>query len=145
MNIDGVSAAIANLVKNVEKIKSSEPAVPETVVAPHFYVAEIAINWTGANNTFGGDDDVIALCRVLVSRTSDLSAQALLKTYMRRTGPTSIKAAIEGSPGVRQTLGGLCDDLIVRRFQGHRMYKVNGLDYYGGEWFVQIYGAQDAD
>lgn len=145
MNHVAACRAIADLVTPLPGIMRADPIVPDSILEPHFYVGEIAIDWTGKQNTFGGNDDVIYLCRLLVAKYPDDEAQGRLKPYMRRTGESSVKAAIEGTVGVPQTLGGLIDDLVVRRFQGHRIYTVGSSRYYGGEWYVQLYGSADED
>ena len=146
MNLNAVADALAALADNVVGIENTSGYVPDVVIPPHFYVAEIGILWAGdPANTFGGKEAATILCRTMVSHAPDEDEQRLLRTFMRRTGPTSIKAALEGTPGVAQSLGGLCDDLFVPRMQGHRMYTVGTNKYYGAEWVVKVIGSPDAD
>jgi hypothetical protein len=116
--------------------------VPDRVSPPTFYTAEVEIDYNG---TFRGDPDVRVTCRVLTSRSNDQSGQALLKRYMASSGANSIKAALEsgsGAPG-QAALNGACDDLHVRRLQGHRLYTVGENSYFGAEWIVHVFGDGD--
>jgi hypothetical protein len=142
VNHNAIASALAGLARPVTGIERADGFVPDGILPPNFYVAEIKINF---DQTYGGMEDVEYICRVLVGHAGDEDSQTLLRTFLRRTGSTSIKAAIEGTPGVPQSLGGLCDDLHVRRFQGHRMYSVGTSKFYGGEWVVRVIGSQDED
>jgi hypothetical protein len=116
--------------------------VPDAVEPPVFYVADVIIDY---EQTFGGDPDVTIVCRVLTSKGDDRAGQKLLRSYMASTGATSVKAAIEsgrGDPG-QAALSGACDDLHVRRLQGHRVYIVGEKSYFGAEWLVHIIGDGD--
>lgn len=144
MNLTSVKKAMAVLARGLTGVERSDHFVPDVIYPPHFYIGETTIDWTGNNNTFGGDDDITLLCRLLVGQSGDESSQDLLSRYMRRTGSRSVKAVLEGVLP-KQTLGGLCDDLVVHRMQGHRMYQVGDNRYYGAEWVVQILGDQDED
>jgi hypothetical protein len=119
----------------VTGILRSDPFVPDSITAPHFYVGELAEQY---DQTFGGMVDAEVICRVLVSRSDAPASQSMLRSFMRRTGPTSVKAAIEANP----TLSGACDDLQVRRMQGHHLYKVGENTFYGAEWVVHVIGMQ---
>ncbi|SCL43272.1 hypothetical protein GA0074692_6799 [Micromonospora pallida] len=114
--------------------------MPDSVSVPHAYVTELTLDY---DQTYGGLDLLTAGCRVLVSRADDKAGQALLKKFMKRSGPTSVKYGIEGDPGVPQTLGGACHDLHVTRVQGHRAYQVGTDWFYGAEWTVRIVGEED--
>lgn len=147
MNLNNVAVALAELVRPVEGIMRSDDFVPDTVVAPHFYVGEIQTIARAGDpaNTFGGKPAVTFVCRLLVGHTNDKDGQRKLRTFMRESGTTSVTRAIEGTPGVAQTLGGLIDDLFVPRIQGHRMYTVGTNKYYGAEWIVRVIGSADED
>ncbi len=147
MNLNSVAEALAALVRPVTGIMRSDDTVPDAAVPPHFYVGEVQqiLRAGDPANTFGGKAAVTFVCRLLVGHTSDASGQRKLRTFMRESGATSITAAIEGTPGVAQSLGGLCDDLFVPRIQGHRMYTIGTNKYYGAEWIVRVFGSQDED
>ena len=94
--------------------------VPDSVVAPCFFVGEVEITY---DRTMGrGLDELLFTCRVLAGRADDRSAQRILDALLSGAGPASLKAAIEaarGAPG-EMALGGLADDLHLRRVQGYR-------------------------
>lgn len=142
MDLNAVSVGLAELGATIEGIRRSDPFVPDSVTVPHFYVGEVSMNY---DQTFQGQFapgamDVQFLCRVLSATTDDKAGQARLKTFMQPTGTSSVKAVLEGTPGVAQTLGGACDDVHVPRVQNHRIYQVGGASYYGAEWVVRVIG-----
>ncbi|GIJ51321.1 hypothetical protein Val02_82070 [Virgisporangium aliadipatigenens] len=112
--------------------------VPNSIPEPAFVAGEVEVDFNKAMNR--GLDQVSVRCRVLVSRAEDEAGQALLDAYLSGSGPESIRAAIEGTPGVSQTLGGVCDDLVVERIRGYRMYTVAGTEFYGAEFLVTVIG-----
>lgn len=117
--------------------------VPDAVPEPCFYVGEIEQNFDRAFSR--GMDEVTVTCRVLVARSDDRAGQEKLRSYMAGSGSTSVKAALEaarGAPG-QAALSGACDDLHVVRMQGHRLYEVNGTQFYGAEWVVRVIGEGD--
>lgn len=115
--------------------------VPDSVPVPCFYAGEVEIDYDEAYQR--GMDVIWVVCRVLVSRADDRAGQALLDGYLKGAGPTSVKAAIEGTPGVAQTLGGACSDLRVVRVRGYRLYQVGDDRFYGADLRVQVIGRGD--
>lgn len=116
MDIAAVRKALADTVRAALPELNCYPYVPARPDTPCFYVLGPEIAY---DVTFGGDDEVEGwVCRLLVDPGEDEDAQALLDAYLSR-GPTSVKLAIEGTPGVPQTLGGVCGDLHVRRAQNY--------------------------
>lgn len=116
--------------------------VPDSIPEPCFFTAETDVTY---DRTFGadtepGDMELMVTCRVLVSRADDKASQKLLDGYLKGTGATSLKAALEGTPGVPQTLGGACDDLHVVRVQGYRWYEHGTSQYVGAELIVRVIG-----
>lgn len=130
-----VSERLAAAALTVEGILVADSFVPESVSAPHFYVGEWTLQY---DQTFGGLVDAEVICRVLCSRSDDVAGQDLLRGFWAPTGAASVKAALEADP----TLGGACQDLHVRRVQGHRLYQVGDMRYYGAEWPVRILGEE---
>ncbi|WFF07253.1 hypothetical protein O7622_01230 [Micromonospora sp. WMMD1076] len=128
-----VSQRLALAGAEVAGIVRADPMVPDSISEPHLYVGEWTINY---DQTYGGLVDAEVIVRVLTSRADDMAGQERLKDFMRRTGPTSVKARFEADP----TLGGACQDLHVRQFRGHRQYQVGEKRYYGGEWPVRVIG-----
>lgn len=142
MDLDLVRERLAALGLTVEGILRADPYSPDSISEPHLYVGEMLIQY---DQTFGGLMDVEFTVRVLASHADDEAGQSLLNTFVRPTGPTSVKAALEGTPGVPQTLGGACDDLHVPRMQGHRLYKVGEHVYLGAEWPVRVIGTESEE
>lgn len=80
---------------------------------------------------------------VFVGMFSDKGAQAQLDKYID-SGPRCIKEKLEtaDTPDERVSLGGACDDLIVRRCSGYRPVMVDGKGpYLTAEWRVEVYAA----
>lgn len=127
---------LASAAAGVQGIVSARPIVPDSVMVPCFYAGEITEKF---DQTFGGMVDVDIICRVLA--TNNEGGQAELRRFMKRRGPTSVKAAIEAD----LTLGGACDDLQVRTIQGHRLYRVGEVNYPGAEWVVRIIGTDSQE
>ncbi|MFY1669495.1 hypothetical protein ACN27G_06005 [Plantactinospora sp. WMMB334] len=142
MDLQLVSERLAALAAALPEVKRSDPYVPDAATPIHFYVAEFEIDY---DQTYGGLMDVQVVCRLLTSRGNDRSGQAALKPYMARRGDKSLKYALEGDPGVPQTLDGACHDLHVRRLQGHRLYKVGEDYFYGAEWLVRVVGTDSEE
>lgn len=130
-------AVYAGLSRNASAVSGLNcvPYCPDSIAEPQFYCGEMEIDYL---QDFGTDDAVTIACRVLVNRTDPQAAQANLARYLRRTGSTSVKAAIEAAP----TLGGACDDLIVKRVHGHRLYTVGEKIYLGAEFTVFVIGPE---
>lgn len=133
---EAVPAAVGAAIPSLNCLGYLPDAIPE----PCFYSGEVEIDFDRA---FGrGLDEIELTCRLLVARSDDLSGQARLDSYMAGSGPLSVKAAIDaarGAPG-EAALGGLCDDLHLRRVQGHRLYQVGNVMYYGAEFIIRIIG-----
>lgn len=114
---------------------------PDAVTEPHFFVGEYTQEF---DKTFArGMDELEFTCRVLVGRTDDRASQKVLDGLLSGAGPASLKAAIEaarGAPGVL-ALGGLADDLHVKRVQGYRWYEHQGTTYVGAELIIRVIGS----
>ena len=73
--------------------------------------------------------------RVLLSLSSDIGAQQTLDSLMGENS-SGVKAAIEEDP----TLGGVCDDLIVRTVGNYQTYvTANGGHIIGADWTVEVW------
>jgi hypothetical protein len=105
----------------------------DTINPPVFIVGDIQIDYL---QTFGTEDAYTITCRLLISRADDRAGQRALRPYMKRTGQQSIKATLEANP----TLGGLCDDLVVKTAHGPRIFTVAANEYYGTEFVVFVIG-----
>lgn len=114
--------------------------VPDSVMAPHFFCAEMDITYDKAHNR--ALDVAEITCRALISRADDKSAQVVLDALLSGSGTSSLKAAIEaarGAPG-QYALGGAAHDLQVMRVQGYRWYEHNGTQYLGAELVIKVIG-----
>ncbi len=114
--------------------------VPDSVVAPCFFVAEVEVNYDKAMGR--RLDELLFTCRVLVGRSDDRTSQRILDNLLSGAGPSSLKEAIEtarGAPG-EMALGGLADDLHLQRVQGYRWYEHEGTTYVGAELIIKVIG-----
>nr|WP_239149486.1 hypothetical protein [Streptomyces sp. SID12501] len=114
--------------------------VPDSVVVPCFFVAEVEVTY---DKTHGrGTDGLDFTCRVLAGRADDRSTQRILDAMLSGAGPASLKVAIEaarGAPG-ELALGGAADDLHIERVQGYRWYEHQGSTYLGAELAIKVIG-----
>lgn len=112
--------------------------VPDSIPEPCFYPLGPE---TDFDRTFQrGMDEIYMDCMLLVSRAEDKAGQQALDRFLAGSGEYSLKAALEGTPGVAQTLGGACHDVHVVNQRGYRMYKVGATDFYGAKIRTHIIG-----
>ncbi|MER6956011.1 hypothetical protein [Streptomyces sp. NPDC000618] len=149
MQISAIREAIADAARAVVlpdgiKALTCSGYVPDSVAAPHFFVAEYEQDF---DKTMGrGLDELVFTSRVLVGRADDRSAQRTLDAMLSGSGPASLKQTIEvarGAPG-EYALGGLAHDLHVMRVQGYRWYEHAGSTYVGAELMIKVIGQGDA-
>ncbi|MDQ0992166.1 hypothetical protein [Streptomyces sp. V3I7] len=145
MQISAVREAIADAARavvlpdGIAKLTCSG-YVPDSVIAPHFFVAEYEQDFDRVMGR--GLDELTFTTRVLVARTDDVYSQRVLDGMLSGSGPASLKAAIEaarGAPG-EYALGGLAHDLHVVRVQGYRWYEHAGTTYVGAELTIKVIG-----
>lgn len=113
---------------------------PDAVAEPHFFVGEYTQVY---DKTYGDDDELEFIARVLVGRSDDRASQKILDALLSRGNPACLKTAIEaarGAPGA-PALGGLADDLHVMRVQGYRWYEHAGSKYVGAELVIKVIGS----
>lgn len=143
MDVAAIRAAVPAAVGTAIPELTCLPYLPDAVPEPCFYAGEVEIDFDRTYQR--GMDEIELTCRLLVSRGDDLAGQARLDSYMAGSGPLSVKAALDaarGAPG-QAALGGLADDIHLRRVQGHRLYQVGNVMYYGAEFIVRIIGRGD--
>nr|WP_024067033.1 hypothetical protein [Streptomyces sp. F2]AHC28112.1 hypothetical protein pFP3.10c [Streptomyces sp. F2] len=117
--------------------------VPDAVVAPCFFVAEVDVNYDRAMGR--KLDELLFTCRVLVGRQDDQASQRILDALLSGSGTASLKQAIEvarGAPG-EMALDGQADDLHIQRVQGYRWYEHNSVTYVGAELIIKVIGPGD--
>lgn len=83
-----------------------------------------------------GADDWEYAVTVFIPYTDPELAQAQMSDYVKRTGPTSIKAAIEGE----KTLGGVVDFAHVREALEEEIRQVGGVPHLAVEFVIEITG-----
>ena len=138
---DAIAAAATAVVlpNGIAKLTCSG-FTPDSVVAPHFFVAEYTQDYDKAMRR--SLDELEFTCRVLVSTADDRAAQRVLDSMLSGSGEASLKQAIEaarGAPG-EYALGGLAHDLHVMRVQGYRWYEHQGAEFVGAELIVKVIG-----
>jgi hypothetical protein len=139
-----LAAAVAGVRGSNGEVLQCFGYTPDAVTPPTFYAGEVTLN---PNGTFNGFDTARVVCRVLTSHSDDKEGQRLLDELLRRTGESSIRAALlaaRGAPG-ELALGGACDDLNVDAIQGYRLYRVGADVYFGAEIVVNVIGDGEAD
>lgn len=135
--------AICNAIAAAAADATSDPAltttgfVPDAITEPHLFVAEPEISY---DKTFGRTAELELTCRLLVGRQDDRAAQTLLRKYLSTGNQESVKDAIEaarGGPG-QPALGGLVDDLWVRRVERPRWYQHADTQYVGVDIQIKV-------
>ena len=134
MSVTTIRAAIATRLATITGLAAythvpTNPAVPCAIVRP----TETDYDLTIAN---GGD---IQRYEILLLATSAGTpwdvAQALVDTYLSRTGSTSIKAAIEGDG----TLGGAAYATRVREWRDYGTLSFGTVEYFGVRFTVEVW------
>ncbi|WP_256334662.1 hypothetical protein [Lentzea albidocapillata] len=117
--------------------------VPDAPNPPSFFPAEMEIDYD--KSFAGGMEAWVVTCRVLVPRSDDRSGQIELQNYLKRTGSTSIKAALEATrTPAAGALGGACHDVHVRKAGGIGLYEhPMGSFHFGADIEVYIIGRGD--
>jgi len=108
--------------------------VPDSVVEPCFFVGGYRVDFDQA--AARGSDRITFACRLLVSRSDDVSGQSVMDALLAGSGAGSLKAAIEAD----QTLGGLVDWLHVTGVDASDLVVHAGTTYYGAEITVEVDG-----
>lgn len=123
----GLAANLAGLPVNVSSYMQSNPEPPTVEIYADEEIPHLAMGAGIATINF--------TARALVSYASGpQESQALLDTLRANAGPKSLLAAIESD----KTLGGACDDLIVRTKSEDRLYPIGGVTYLGFECAIEI-------
>ncbi len=75
---------------------------------------------------------------VLVTRTSDRGGAKAMAAYMNPAGERSIKAAIDGTDGTKQTLGGIVHFARVTKVANVGIQQVAGQGYLAADFEVEV-------
>lgn len=137
MDYLAVRQGLADAVDAIPKLKGYA-FVPDSVTPPVFFVAEMDVDY---DQTFGGMDDFNpVICRLLVARADDKYGQRELDSYLARTGPKSVKQAIESTRSASGALGGVCDDVHVKRARSYGLYEHQGTEFLGITFEIRVIG-----
>jgi hypothetical protein len=142
VDIETVFTRLAEAAEEIEGLRCFD-FVPDAPNPPCFFPAEMEIDYDQSFR--GGLEAWVVTCRLLVPRSDDRSGQKELQSYLKRTGATSIKAALEATrvPGAG-ALSGACHDLHVRKAGGIGLYEHPvGSFHFGAELEVYIIGRGD--
>lgn len=142
MDVEDVFQGLADAADTISGLRCFA-TVPDSITPPVFFPTEVDIDY---DQTFrGGLEAYVVTCRVLTSRADTRAGQKLLQGFLKRTGPTSIKAALEATrTQANGALGGVCHDLHVRKASGYGYYEHPvGTFYPGAELEVLIIGEGD--
>jgi hypothetical protein len=132
----GMADAVSGLVSDGEVLTGFR-YMPDSVPVPAFVQGDVEIDF---DRTFGrGMDELVFRPVLLVGRADDMAAQDRLNAFLSGGGPSALKAALEADG----TLGGVCDDLHVRRVTGRRQYTVGEATYVGAELEILVIGTGD--
>jgi hypothetical protein len=146
VDLDAVAEAIATRAKTVEfelagvtkHLTAHGQALDSLAELPCLEVGEIDADY---DKTFGAHAsrliEYVYTCRIYASTADDRHGQKLLRQFVRGSGPTSIKQAVEGTD---LTLGGLCQQLRAERVRGYGVYEVGGDNFYGARMEIRVWG-----
>ncbi|MEU1602685.1 hypothetical protein [Micromonospora matsumotoense] len=143
MNISEVRQELANAAAAVPGLIGYGYS-PDSITVPCFVPTEVELE---VNQSFGGYDKATITCHVLVSATDDKFGQKQLDELLSRTGPRSVRAALNaarGAPG-EYALNGAADDFTVTRIQGYRRYVFGDTSYFGAEIVIEVLGKNEGD
>jgi hypothetical protein len=87
------------------------------------------------DDTFSGTDNYVALVKVLNGTQDSQSSQALLLSYMAKSGALSIRAAILADP----KLGGICAYMEIPTAQNYGDVEWAGQQFLGFELSVAVF------
>lgn len=132
MQVEEIRVALASAVRQGVPSLTSYDYPAESVVAPAFYAGDFQISYD--QSTGGGTDDAYFRCYVLTSRADDRSGHTAIGQYVGRSGPYSVKRAIEAD----RTLGGVVEDVQVTDVQSLGPEEVAGLGYLGAAFTVRV-------
>ncbi len=113
------------------------PYEPDSVSPPCAFVQlpkEIAYDFVFARAV----DALRMSITVVVGRTSDRGGARALAAHMNPSGERSIKAAIDGTDGTKQTLGGIVHFARVVKVANVGLQQIAGQPYLAADFDVEI-------
>lgn len=144
MDPSAVRAALATTInENVVIDGKPFPAygqLPDSVDPPCWISGQVQIDYDQVDE--GGFDQYEITGHLYTSTSDNVTGQRILDQLLARTGPTSIKAALEAN----QSLGGIVTAVQVHRVTGYGKYRIGALEqpevrYYGARMFVRVWGS----
>lgn len=138
MNVKSIKKGIAAAAAEVDGL-TTYAFSPPRIEPPSFFCGEVDIDY---HETYGGDVSMVIMGYLMTSTAEDEAGQELLDRYLSIGHAGSVVDAIEGTPGNPQTLGGVCDDLVIMKATGYRQYQVGEKNYYGVKLPIQVIGAR---
>lgn len=137
---EGIAAAVTAAELTVAGQQVTATAFqPDSLTPPHFYTAEFIETY---DQTHGGLTKLILTCRLMVVRGDEAASQQALQTLASSGATGNIRAALNaarGEPG-QPALDGAASDLQLQRAQGPKLYEVAGVQFYGLEFTIQVWG-----
>lgn len=130
-DIVAIRVGLAANLRTIEGLRASA-TLTSGVSPPCAQIGEVTTEYDLSMRR--GADDLEVKVRVLVGLVTESAAQTRLDRYAKKTGPASVKAALESD----RQLGGACDDLRVIRMEGYGVYDYGGVIYLGAEWVVRV-------
>lgn len=140
MDVSAVRSAIAAAVDTAIPSLNCFGYMPSAIPEPAFIAGEVEILFDQAMGR--GLDELLITCYLLVSRADDRAGQEALDTYLKGSGPDSVKAALvaaRGAPG-ELALGGLAHDLHLTAVRGYGLHEIGGTEYFGAVLTVRVWG-----
>jgi hypothetical protein len=105
---------------------------PEQITPP---AAAVQVEGGDYDTTMNDDSqDVQFVVHVWTSKTSNRAGLSKLWTYLRRTGDSSVKQALEAD----QSLGGVAEFVAARQFRTPGFATFGEMQYYAGEVVVVV-------
>lgn len=113
--------------------------LPDSIDPPVYISGEVQVLYDQVAE--GGYDEIVVTGHLYTSTADDATGQRRLDQLLARTGPTSVKAAIEAD----LTLGGLATTVLVELANGYRKYRIGALEqpevrYYGARLNIRVWG-----
>lgn len=107
---------------------------PNSITEPAFLIGQMAINY---NSTMAnGMQELVVSGELLVSTADDRVGWERLSAYLKGTGPTSLRAAIESD----QSLGGVASYTTVVNVETDNEKIYAGISYLGADIIISVAG-----
>lgn len=146
MNVAALRVAMADTLRAAITTPAKIQVYPQMLAQPSLPCLMVpGLNEVEYHHTSqGGGDDRDSRWQFLVigitgAGVGDKTSQDTIDAWISDSGASSVKDALEASSdGTYVGLQGV-HDLIVRTSQGYGFYVVNGVEYLGCDWLVDVY------